>query len=33
MQLIGGALARALIWLLYPTPTQQPQLAAAKESP
>ena len=33
MQLIGGALALALIWLLYPAPSQHPQLAAAKESP
>ena len=31
MQLIGGALALALIWLLYPIPAQQPQLADAKE--
>jgi glycerol uptake facilitator-like aquaporin len=33
MQLLGGALALALIWLLYPTPAQQPLLAAAEESP
>jgi glycerol uptake facilitator-like aquaporin len=33
MQLLGGTLALALIWLLYPTPAQQPQLAAAEESP
>jgi glycerol uptake facilitator-like aquaporin len=32
MQLIGGVFAVALIWLLYPTSAQQPQLAAAKES-
>jgi glycerol uptake facilitator-like aquaporin len=33
MQLLGGALALALIWLLYPAPAQQPQRAAAKEFP
>ncbi|CAA9363570.1 MAG: Aquaporin Z [uncultured Nocardioidaceae bacterium] len=29
MQLVGGTLALALIWLLFPTPAQQPQLADA----
>jgi len=32
MQLIGGALALALVWLLFPTPVQQPHLPAAKQS-
>ena len=33
MQLVGGCLALALIWLLYPAPSPQPQLATSKESP
>jgi lactate dehydrogenase-like 2-hydroxyacid dehydrogenase len=33
MQIVGAALALALIWLLYPTPAQRPLLAAALEAP